>query len=111
LLSEQGLPNSACVESSPWPITPPVVELLKDKRMVIIDGAHRIYNALFTLNCSEMRVVVVENLHSNLPASLFSDWRGVQIVTQNKPRHERYENFNESAFRPIRDAFKILGQS
>lgn len=108
LLKEYGLQNAARLPGSPWPITPPVVERLADNTMVIIDGAHSVYHSLYSLNQTEMRVVLVNNPQPNLPAGPFENWKHVQVISEKKSRAERYKSYDPSKFRPIREAFKSL---
>lgn len=41
-IEHHGLPDAFVIEGSPWPCTPPVVEIYPDGMHVIIDGAHRV---------------------------------------------------------------------
>jgi len=56
-------------------------------------------------NLSEIRVLVVENPHTNLPAKPLRNWDNVMISSNKKNRDERYEKYNPDNFRNIREAF------
>lgn len=108
LLVRLGLPNAARYKGSPWIITPPVVEKLKNDNMVVIDGNHRVFHALSTRGAGEIRALVVENDRHQLPATHLQDWEHIQVYPYKLERLKRYRNFNSEQFREIREAFKKL---
>lgn len=106
LRQKYNLPSAAHIHGSPWPIKPPVIELHSDK-MTVVDGAHRVYSA-FSRGDEEIEVLLVENISTPLPADSFPGWDDIQILNTKLPRNERYSNFIDSHFRPIREAFSSL---
>jgi len=107
ILSDVGLENAARLQGSPWPITPPVIEQLRDGSLIVIDGTHRIYHALRN-GQQQIRVILVENSERSLPAKPLDSWNRVQIMPMPVRRDQRYRNYNEGEFRPIRNAFSII---
>ncbi len=103
ILKDKGFSMSAVIGGSPWIITPPVVERLKNDEYAIIDGTHRIYNSM-QKNQTEAEVYVVENSSIALPASI-QEWSKIIVRSVKAPVSERYDNYNESLFRKIKDCF------
>jgi pyrimidine deaminase RibD-like protein len=103
-LAARGLPSSALIKGVPWPITPPVVERRPDGRLVVIDGTHRFYQAL-RRGSSAVDALVVDGCTADLPGAPAASWDEVTVWHTSLPRHRRYENYRESAFRPIQDVF------
>jgi len=109
LLARHGLTPGARVKNSPWIITPPVIEQLGSGAKVIMDGTHRIYNAIQD-GKTEVVVALVQNPKPNLPAEPFPDWQHIRILRQKVAPNERYKNFNNQEFRSILTAFKALAR-
>jgi hypothetical protein len=99
------VPLYARLRNSPWPIVAPIAERQSDGTLVVIDGAHRIYSALERGELS-IEVIVVKRATMPLPATPQPNWNDVKVLTPKVPRADRYINFDESFFRPIRDALR-----
>ncbi|MBU1344049.1 MAG: patatin-like phospholipase family protein [Proteobacteria bacterium] len=103
--SRSGIGMAGLIKGSTWAITPPIIEKLKNDDLIIIDGTHRIFSALQN-GIHDMRVIIVENPFSNLPAAPMNDWGNIIIIKRKLPRIERYANYHESNFRQIRKAYE-----
>lgn len=110
LLEAHGLQNALWVQGAPWLVAPPVVERLHSGKLVMIDGAHRLYIARKEKQ-PKIRVILVENPEPNLPSTPFEGWDHIQIITEKKHRKERYRNYNDDNFREMRDAFNKLARN
>lgn len=106
ILSKEGLSNGAYIESCPWVIIPPIIEKIKSEELIVIDGTHRVYNAIQS-NIKQIKVIVVENSDIALPSKI-SSWDKILIKFEKKPRSERYTDFNPELFRPIKEAFNDI---
>jgi hypothetical protein len=107
LREKHHFPSAAVIEGSPWPIKPPVIEVGKDGKLVVVDGAHRAF-AAYSRGAKELQALVVEGASMPLPATPTFGWDSVRILTQKVPRAERYNDFKPEFFRPIRAAFATL---
>jgi hypothetical protein len=105
LRRKHSIPLIACIEGSPWPITPPVVERLVDGRHIVIDGTHRVYGALLRGE-PDIEAVVVENPGVGLPAKPLEGWDDVRCFATKLRREDRYSQYRPEMFRPIRNAFR-----
>jgi hypothetical protein len=102
------IPDFATVVGSPWPlIRPPIVEMLPDRSLVLVDGTHRAYSAR-SRGEDTMRALVVKNPNYDLPSQPAPDWSAVEILDEKLPRDRRYKNFDQALFRPIRAAYDSL---
>jgi hypothetical protein len=99
----------ARIKGSPWPITPPVVELRKEGP-VVIDGTHRAFMQLRRGKLS-MPALVVRGVDDVLPARPLADWEGVTVFNAKLPRHRRYTDYRKENFRPIRPAFAAMART
>jgi len=107
-ISERG-EYCAVVGSSPWFITPPIVEVLStcnQPTYVVIDGNHRIYNAIKD-GVASINVVCVEECKAKLPAVPIN-WDDVKLLSMEKPRIERYKKYDDTQFRETKKAFAML---
>ena len=110
-LADRSIQTAARVVGSPWPITPPIIERLRNGDLIVIDGAHRVYHAI-SENRRELRVAVVENDGSQpLPATPFPDWKHVRVVSEKKRPEDRWQGYRRDDFRKIRAAFRELARS
>jgi len=101
------IPWAAKIVGSRWHITPPVVEKTKNGSLVVIDGAHRVYNAR-SRGEEYMKLIIVENSEIPLPCSPVKNWDRISVELDKKPRQVRYRNFQPSLFRSIRSSFELL---
>lgn len=107
LLEANKMPDGLLVRGSPWPITPVVVERQDDGRLVVVDGAHRVYLARQN-RLSTMRTIVVDGVTAPLPGTPFPNWGHIFVANHKQERAERYGNYNKDYFRPIRAAFSKM---
>ncbi len=107
LVDVPGFELGAKVTGSPWSITPPVVEKTSDGDVVVMDGTHRMYDAIGR-GATSMSVMVVEGVDSPLPALPVASWDDVRVHLVKLPRAERYVNYRSEHFRLIRYAFSRL---
>lgn len=82
----------------------PVLEQVDDE-YIVIDGTHRLYEAI-SRGETEIGALVVKCPHVDLPAEAVFHWSNIEILTQNKVRNEKYINYNPAKFRPIQAAFE-----
>jgi hypothetical protein len=101
------LPSCFRIKGSPWPCTPPVIERLPDQRLIVIDGAHRVY-AAYSRGESKITAIVVDNPRYNVPARPSFGWEGIKISTSKLPRDQRYQELVSDQFRLIRSALADL---
>ena len=99
------LPNAFALEGSPWPCTPPVIEVYPDGLQVIIDGAHRIYSKRTRGKVTTPAIVVHMPTHDLFPAIPRGGWDEVSLSYDKTPRESRYDTYQPEHFRPIRQAF------
>lgn len=93
---------------SPWLITPPIVEKIKNKT-VIIDGNHRIFAAIQN-NIKQMKMIIVNNIDGEFPSVPLHGWSDVTLLSEKQPRESRYISYNKDNFRTIRQAFMALAK-
>jgi len=105
-LSHPNAPDAARIVGSPWPITPPIVEM-HDDDPIVIDGTHRAFMH-HRRGGDLMRALVVKGAEGPLPARPLADWQDVEVYNTKLPRERRYDNYAEANFRPIRKAFATL---
>lgn len=108
LRTQHGVPGTASVRGSPWGISPPVIECLRDGRMVVIDGAHRVFEARGRGEESILAILVRHVEEKSLPAEPLDSWESVVVDVYKHRRRERYQGFKASRFRPIRDSLRNL---
>lgn len=108
ILKNENIMNAAYLKGSPWLITPPVIELLKNGQQVIIDGTHRVYNAI-QKDRKEINVVLIDNNTTPLPSKI-QNWNSIVVKSIKLPPEKRYDNYNENYYRRIREAFTTLIQ-
>jgi predicted acylesterase/phospholipase RssA len=87
------------IRETPWYSMLPIVEKRPEGTLVVIDGAHRFYNAYLT--DGELACILVE-CDAELPSSPVSSWQRVRLTTAKLERNVRYENFKSIRFRPIK---------
>jgi len=104
LLQEGGFHSAAQPRGSPWPITPPVVEELRNGKLVIVDGTHRVKIEM-DAGTPMLRALVVRDHKAPLPADIVT-WAETRLVPQKRPREQRYRNLRPEHFREIRAAFE-----
>jgi pyrimidine deaminase RibD-like protein len=108
LSAKYGIPDFATVVGSPWPlIRPPIVEMLPDRSLVLVDGTHRAYSAR-SRGEDTIRALVVNNPNYDLPSQPAPNWSAVEILDEKLPRDQRYTKFDQGLFRPIRAAYESL---
>jgi hypothetical protein len=100
------LPNAFALEGSPWPCTPPVIEVYPDGLQVILDGAHRIYSKRIRGKATTPAIVVHMPTHDLFPAIPRGGWEEVSVSYDKTPRENRYDTYRPEHFRPIRQAFR-----
>ncbi|HYQ78609.1 MAG TPA: hypothetical protein VEP91_05815 [Solirubrobacterales bacterium] len=105
-LADPAIGEAVRIVGSPWPITPPVVER-RDGGLFIVDGTHRAFMHLRN-GVDQMSALVVEGVDSPLPARPLDGWEGVHVFGAKLPRGRRYDDYDQSQFRPIRRAFATL---
>jgi hypothetical protein len=104
-----GLPSAAIIVGSPWPITPPVIEVTPDGSMVIMDGTHRTFAAI-PRGDDTINALIVRGATDRLPATPHESWERVRCYDTKLPRERRYRGFEPANFRPIRKAFRTLAE-
>ena len=102
------LPESFALDGSPWPCTPPVVEVYPDGMHVIIDGAHRVYAHRSRGKWSIDAIVAQMPGYASVPAVPRGSWDEVEIISEKVPRDQRYQWNKDGQFRGIREAFRRL---
>ena len=105
LKQRHGVQSPFVICGSPWPIIPPVIEAQDDGRLVVIDGAHRVFSA-FRRSEKNLNALVVTGVRERLPATLVTGWDEGEIITAKVPRVRRYRDYQPSLFRPIRLALE-----
>jgi pyrimidine deaminase RibD-like protein len=105
-LSHPVAADAARIVGSPWPITPPVVEM-HGNDSIVIDGTHRAFMH-HRRSIDRMRTIVVTGVEAPLPARPLAGWQDVEVYNTKLPRERRYDNYTEANFRPIRKAFATL---
>ena len=98
-------PEQFVICGSPWPIIPPVIEAQDDGRLVVIDGAHRVFSA-FQRSEKNVNALIVSGVRERLPATPITGWDEVKIITAKVPRVRRYRDYQTDLFRPIRLAIE-----
>lgn len=93
------------IEGSPWIVTPPVVERLKNGQLVLVDGTHRLHSCL-QRGIAETRVIVVDNPRANLPAVPAADWNELVLHSRTVSLEQRYKNYRPENFRKLRAAYE-----
>jgi len=92
---------------SPRAIIHPIVELTPAGEYVITDGTHRVYSAINT-NLETLEVFLVKNALMPPPGTPLANWDEVKVTTEKRPRDQRYTDYREERFRPIRAAITAL---
>ncbi|MDQ0636434.1 pyrimidine deaminase RibD-like protein [Arthrobacter pascens] len=98
--------EAAAIKGSPWPITPPVIEITPSGP-VVMDGTHRAYSAIQS-GRPVLKAVVVKGVTEALPATPARDWDEVSPYLVKLPREQRYVDYKKENFRPIRYALAQL---
>jgi pyrimidine deaminase RibD-like protein len=101
------LPWALHIVGSPWPITPPVLEQSEDGSLHVIDGTHRAFASL-RRGEPQFEALVATGVTAPLPAVPLGSWDEVAVLGEKLPRESRYRNYQDSNFRPIREAFEKL---
>jgi predicted acylesterase/phospholipase RssA len=83
-------------------VTPPVLELHAGS-LVVIDGSARLHHC-FSNGIEEVDAVVIENVAEPLPSDGRFPLGSLRLVSSTVPIPKNYQNFRESAFRPIERA-------
>jgi len=81
-------------------LLPPILEVHQDQ-CVVIDGHHRIYEAI-QQHQSAILVLIIKGQLDKLPADVLS-WDEVAITNQRLPRELKFRNFRSSNFRLINE--------
>lgn len=105
VISQHSLGPATRIVGAPWAITPPVIERLRNGVMVVVDGTHRVFSEL-ERNTKVIDALVIENPISNLPAQPLPNWSVIRVVSDKKPREERYHHYVPANFREIRRSFQ-----
>lgn len=95
------------IVGTPWAFFPPIVERDSSGRMVLVDGVHRVYDAVQSGH-TEIDSIVVDRVDAKLPATPVPVFMA-NILPRKRDRKDRYADYDESAFRPIRQALERGG--
>lgn len=101
------LPDAFAIEGSPWPCTPPVVEVYPDNMHVIIDGSHRVFADRNRGKATIRSIVAQMPNFDSVPAVPRGGWIEVGRSYETVPREVRYQSYDHGEFREIREAFRI----
>jgi len=91
------------------PIVPPICERQIDGSIVVMDGTHRVYAAI-QRGEKQIAVILIDDVDAPLPAKPQTGWSATRVTPVKRPRSERYTDYEEAYFRPIRTAFQHLVQ-
>lgn len=96
------------IGNSPWLVTPPVVEV-RSEGLIVIDGTHRMYEALD--RGERVSCLMVRKVEAPLPAQPVASWLDVRPSFTKISRVDRYVGFDAGQFRAIRDASEAVGRA
>jgi hypothetical protein len=108
-IERHDLPEAFAIKGSPWPCTPPVVEVYPDGMHVIIDGAHRVY-ASKARGRTTISAVVAHMTNFDFPAIPRAGWEEVSRGYEKISREARYNTYRPESFRPIGVAFRRVAE-
>jgi pyrimidine deaminase RibD-like protein len=109
-IERHDLPEAFAIKGSPWPCTPPVVEVYPDGMHVIIDGAHRVY-ASRARGQTTISSIVVHMREFDFPAIPRAGWDEVSRGYEKISREARYNTYRPESFRPISAAFRRVSEA
>jgi hypothetical protein len=92
------------IVGTPWAFFPPIVERGSDGAMVIVDGVHRVYEAMQAKQ-GRIDAIVVDEVSARLPSTPIDRFEA-NILGRKRSREERYQNYEPEGFRPIRTALE-----
>lgn len=106
IIAKYKLPRMGYMVGSPWPYIMPIVEVDRDGKYTVIDGAHRVYHALQRQRIDSMEVIVVDGVDQELPAKPIENLDDIKVTSDKWKRLERYIDFAPANFRDIKSAFE-----
>jgi predicted acylesterase/phospholipase RssA len=83
-------------------VTPPVLERLGGK-YVVIEGSARLFYCL-SMNISNVNVIVVDNVQARLPSSIQRPLSTLRLTSSTKSLSENYQHLDKTLFRWIESA-------
>jgi hypothetical protein len=92
------------IVGTPWAFFPPIIERGLDGGMVVIDGVHRVHEAIQSER-GTIDAIVVDDVSAELPATPLTEFKA-NILGRKRSRGDRYVDYNPAAFRPIRKALE-----
>ena len=104
IMKDHGKQAPLSIAGTPWAFFPPIVERDQDGGMVIVDGVHRVYEATQAQQ-GRIDAIVMDDVTAGLPATPVQHFEA-NVLARKRSREERYADYDEKAFRPIRKALE-----
>jgi len=102
IMEKHDLAAPLSIAGTPWAFFPPIMERDLSGCIVVVDGVHRVYDAI-RRGATSIDAIIVDGVDAPLPARAVQGFEP-NILARKRERRDRYVDYDERAFRAIRQA-------